>query len=149
MTPQARDRAGRFAARSTPFRSFLPCLSLLPRLPLLTLLTERSGAGGVPPLSIRGLLHSVPLDYAVSSFTAAASAPHAPHGALWSGSFLTNGTLRQDRFRGSRGDFFAKVPAGSHSAECETPKGLGGEDTKLYYFLHSSLRCCDRNLPER
>ena len=39
-------------------------------------------------------LHSVPLDYAVSEFTAAASAPHTPYGALWSGSFLTGRTLR-------------------------------------------------------
>ena len=43
---------------------------------------------------VRALLHSVPLDFAVSSFTAAASTPHDANAPLWGGCVMTNGTLR-------------------------------------------------------
>ena len=38
---------------------------------------------------VRALLHSVPLDFAVSSFTAAASTPHDANAPLWGGCVMT------------------------------------------------------------
>ena len=59
-----------------------------------------------------GALHFVPLDFAVSDFTAAASNPHDVYKPLRGGCIITRSTLCEVRFRGSRGDFFAKVSPG-------------------------------------
>ena len=94
VNSRARDRAGRFAACSTAFRSIMPC----------------------------------------RYFLAAASAPHAPYGALWS-VFFDRKDASQHSFSGFSGGLFRKSPPESLSADSETPKGLGGGATNLLHSL--------------
>ena len=68
-------------------------------------------------------------------------------GALVNDFLLTNGTLcKHKSFRSSLLKKACRIQGQSpwaNSAECETPKGLGGKATNLFCSLHSSVSCCE------